>query len=457
MRVSRCRSLPDVPSGSNCSSKRTSKLKAVYPDRLSSAKLMGVFIDWHFLGAPTGCNRVSWRRTPMLRPTVPSHSAGLVAAIGLCSLASAMGIGRFSLTPLLPVMQAQLGLTLQQGSWLATANYIGYLAGALWCMFLSPRPQLLMRHGLLWVTATTLAMGVVSDFELWLALRFLAGAASAFVLVGMSAWVLPRLSTTGTQTWSGVVFSGVGLGISIAGLIVLAGIGLGLSASDIWLWLGALSVAAMTAIWPVGNKGDSASAPQQTMAAGSIPSDAVVAAACYSAFGFAYIIPATYLPALARAYVPSPLVFGWIWPLFGVAAACSTVFAASLTSRMPPRRIWINFQWLLAIGVLAPVVQVSIFTLLISAACAGGSFMVITMAGIREAYRLGKGRETSTIAMMTGSFGVGQIAGPLVVGLFGGSGGSLTYPSVSAAAALFASNLVLYFRKENPASTEELA
>jgi hypothetical protein len=280
-----------------------------------------------------------------------------------------------------------------------------------------------------------------------MALRFLAGAASALVLVGMSAWVLPRLSTAGTQTWSGLVFSGVGIGISIAGLLVLAGIALGLSASDIWLWLGALSVAATSAIWRVGSKGDSASPPQRTTAPGRIPSSAVVAAACYAAFGFAYIIPATYLPALARIYVPNPLVFGWIWPLFGIAAACSTVIAATLTARMPARRIWINFQWLLAVGVLAPVVQLSVFTLLISAACAGGSFMVITMAGIREAYRLGRGRETSTIAMMTGSFGIGQIAGPLLVGLFGGSASSFTYPSIAAAAALLVSNVVLLLQR----------
>ena len=34
------------------------------------------------------------------------------------------------MTPILPMMQAE-GLSLAQGGWLAAANYLGYLVGAL--------------------------------------------------------------------------------------------------------------------------------------------------------------------------------------------------------------------------------------------------------------------------------------------------------------------------------------
>ena len=60
-------------------------------------------------------------------------TAPRVALIGLLGLAAAMGIGRFAFTPLLPLMQASEGLTLTQGGWLAGANYLGYLIGALVC------------------------------------------------------------------------------------------------------------------------------------------------------------------------------------------------------------------------------------------------------------------------------------------------------------------------------------
>jgi predicted MFS family arabinose efflux permease len=43
-----------------------------------------------------------------------------------------MGIGRFAFTPLLPMMQQDAGVSVAAGGWLASANYVGYLAGALW-------------------------------------------------------------------------------------------------------------------------------------------------------------------------------------------------------------------------------------------------------------------------------------------------------------------------------------
>src|SRR6516162_11297554 len=72
-------------------------------------------------------------------------SAVAAAAIGLVALASAMGIGRFALTPILPLMQQDAALTLTVGGWLATGNYLGYLLGALACIAMQPRPLPAMR------------------------------------------------------------------------------------------------------------------------------------------------------------------------------------------------------------------------------------------------------------------------------------------------------------------------
>src|SRR5258708_6931264 len=119
---------------------------------------------------------------PAMSRKTTNISAAAAASIGLLALASAMGIGRFSLTPILPLMQQDAHLSLTVGGWLATGNYVGYLVGALACILLTPRPATSIRLGLVGVGLTTLLMGFSEWAPLWLALRFLAGVASAFVL-----------------------------------------------------------------------------------------------------------------------------------------------------------------------------------------------------------------------------------------------------------------------------------
>jgi MFS family permease len=116
------------------------------------------------------------------------RGAQVAVVVGFAGLAAAMGIGRFALTPLLPLLASQSGLTLAGGSALAASNYAGYLAGAVWCALVAGNPGTLARVGLAAVAITTLVMGVTGNFGAWFVLRFAAGVASALVLVGISSW-----------------------------------------------------------------------------------------------------------------------------------------------------------------------------------------------------------------------------------------------------------------------------
>ena len=372
----------------------------------------------------------------------PAISAAAVASIGLLALASAMGIGRFSLTPILPLMQQDAHLTLAAGSWLATGNYVGYLAGALACIMMTPPPALAMRWGLAGVGLTTLLMGFLEWPVPWLALRFLAGVASAFVLVGTSAWSIPILRHYGREHWSGHVFSGVGIGIAFAGLLGLAAGIDAWSSRATWIVLGVVAAVLAVVLWrPLAIE---AAAPTRAAEQNprALPRSALVAAGCYAAFGFGYIIPATFLPALARRYIDDPAMFGLIWPVFGAAAAISTL-ASALFHRLAPRQVWTRAMWVLSAGVLAPALAVNVPTLLLSAVCVGGTFMIITMAGIKEALRLGGAPASLAVGVMTAAFGAGQIAGPLTVNLLEHSGHAFALASFIAAACLVAGNCVL--------------
>src|SRR5439155_389293 len=104
----------------------------------------------------------------------------VVVAQGAAALAVSMGIGRFVYTPILPLMVREAGLSRSFGATLATANYAGYLLGAL-AGIVAPalvRSTRVMRVALLASVATLALMPTTRDDAAWFVLRFVAGGAS---------------------------------------------------------------------------------------------------------------------------------------------------------------------------------------------------------------------------------------------------------------------------------------
>ena len=332
-----------------------------------------------------------------------------IALTGLAALAVAMGVGRFAFTPMLPLMQDDAGVSLVQGGYLASANYVGYFAGALWATLPARSPRAI-RGALGAIVITTLAMAFVHSMAWWLLLRFLAGVASAWALVHVSSWSLARLP----PARAGVVFSGVGWGIALAGGLCLALTCFGVSSGQAWIALGAVALLIAAAVWP-NVRDESTRAARREAPSFVWSADALRLVLCYGAFGFGYVIPATFVPVMAKAVVTDPAWFGWAWPLFGASAAVSTMAAACLASRYGHRRIWSAASLAMAAGVAAPLVLAGLSGIVLSALLVGGTFMVITMAGMQEARNIAGTQAPALMAAMTASFAAGQIAGPLAV------------------------------------------
>ncbi|MGE5639649.1 MAG: YbfB/YjiJ family MFS transporter [Clostridia bacterium] len=321
-----------------------------------------------------------------------------------------MGIGRFAFTPLLPMMQADAGLSLAQGGWLASANYLGHLAGALGAAALPVRAAPAIRAGTVVIAVATLAMAFTSSLASWIVLRFAAGLAAAWVLVHVSAWALGRLMPLRRPLLNGLVYAGVGFGIALAGAGALLLMAAGSASREAWEVLAVLSIALSLPAW-------FAIEPGGTRAAGDADGGAAAPSAlptivCYGIFGFGYIIPATYLPAMARELLGSGPSFGWAWPVFGAAAAASTLAAAPVLARLDNRRVWGASHLVMALGVVAPAVFPGIAGVLASALLVGGTFMVATMTGLQEGRQLAGAAAARLLALMTAAFGIGQVLGP---------------------------------------------
>lgn len=359
------------------------------------------------------------------------------AVPGLVALAVAMGIGRFAFTPILPMMQHDHGITLAQGGWLASANYAGYLVGAMYTLRSRLRAERAIVLGLAVISVATLAAAFVHGIAALVVLRFLPGFASALVLVYVSVWALEILAREGRPQLGGTVYAGVGCGIVFAGLACLVLAQRGASSDAAWAWLGATSLAVSAWIW----RRVHASSTVPRVAAVHAPGDAALLRHwrfiyAQGAFGFAYIIPATFLPIMAKRAIDDPAVFGWAWPVFGAAAAVSTLIAAKSGSRLPAHRVWRASLVLMALGVASPVVVPGLTGIIVAALAVGATFMVATMAGMQEAGRVAGSHARVLMGAMTAAFALGQCLGPLLVGVFAHRPAGFSIALLAAAAPL---------------------
>jgi predicted MFS family arabinose efflux permease len=352
----------------------------------------------------------------------------ITALAGLLALVLAQGIGRFAFTPILPMMQDDAGVSLAEGGWLAAANYLGYLVGALWAMVQPARADRAIRAALAITSAATVAMAFTEGLIAWLALRALAGISSAWVLIHVSSWCVQALARLGRPALNGLVFAGVGTGIVLAGGLCLVLMTAGAGSRSAWLWLGAIGIVITVLVWPV--VADSGSAEQNvSFAATRWTPDMVRLVACYSAFGIGYIIPATFVPVMAKQVVDDPAVFGWAWPLFGAAAAASTLLAGALERVFSGRRLWMASACVMALGVVSPLVLAGLAGILACALLVGSTFVVATLAGVQVARETAGRAAQVLLAAMTAAFAASQVAGPLIVSFLvqrsGGFGGAL--------------------------------
>ena len=382
------------------------------------------------------------------------HPAG-PALGGFLALAAALGVGRFVYTPILPYMAAGLGISKSEAGLIASANFLGYLLGALAAARGSvPGARRSWLLGALAVSAlTTGAMALPASLGPFLALRFAGGAASALVMVFASALVLDRLSAMGRSEWAAMLHAGVGGGIAISSLAVS-----GVAAGDDdwprpWMASGAIAAAALLPSWWLISRGERHS-PVVAVAADR-PGAAGDGARfprfllAYGLFGFACVITATFVSDMVRADPVLRPAEHPVWLRVGLTAAPSVLLWTWAGRRWGNERAFAAACLIESAGVALGVLAGDVRLLLLATGLFGGTFMGLTALGLITGRLLSAGNPRRALALMTASFGAGQTIGPLVAGLLFDLWGSYLLPSLLAAAALAAA-AVLAVRPPRP-------
>jgi hypothetical protein len=396
--------------------------------------------------------------SPPLKPVA-------IALAGLVSLAVAMGIGRFAFTPLLPLMLSESSVTLAGASLLASANYFGYLLGALACTFqpwiwrrlgwaTSVNGPKLVRAGLVATVLLTAGMAVHLPAA-WPWLRFAAGVASAVVFLYTSGWCLEQLARRQVPAMGALIYVGPGGGIVASGLVASALVALQAPAAAGWLTFGVLAAVLTATVWKVfdarlGIAASAAGTGQDTSAVPPLHAGGLqlaLLALAYGIAGIGYIITATFLPVIARQALPGSPWLDLFWPLFGAGVMLGAIGASRLRAGGDLRIRLAGCYAMQAMGVAASLVSPTLAGFAIGSLLLGVPFTAITFFAMQEVRRVRSQQATSFMGLLTAVYGVGQIAGPpLAAWLVARSASAAEGFSVSLwiASALLAIGAVLY-------------
>ncbi len=363
---------------------------------------------------------------------VTPDPAWRVALAGMVSLAVAMGIGRFAFTPLLPMMLSDGVIDLATSSWLASANYLGYLVGALLCTF---QPMIwrrmgwraavnltaMVRAGLVATTVLTLGMALHLP-ALWPLLRFLAGIASALVFIYVSTWSLTRLAQMQLPEMGALIYTGPGAGIVVSGVAASVMVQWRHSAAVGWLVFGLLAALLSALLWPVLRAAPVPHAtPVAPASATSVNkpstqihsrSELILLALAYGLAGLGYIISATFLPVIARLAIPGSPLLNLFWPIFGLGIIIGALVASRIRSERDLRLRLVVCYLIQGTGIVIGLLWPT------SAGFAWGSLLLgmpmtaITYFAMQEVRRLSPQQPASLMGLLTAVYGLGQIVGP---------------------------------------------
>jgi predicted MFS family arabinose efflux permease len=369
-----------------------------------------------------------------------------VLAAGICALVIGMGVGRFAYTPLLPALQQAAGMGSHAAGILASINYIGYLIGALGAAAL-PRHWsrlVLFRGALLVSIGATILMALAPDPRLWALSRLIAGIASAAVLILSSEIVVRVLRRHGRPALVGVHFAGVGLGIALTG-IVAALLGDRLGWAGGWIVLAALSLVLAPLCWrwliPPADEGVAAAGSAPASETSWLP--VVSLAFAYFCEGAGYIVTGTFLVAIVKMMPALADVAPWFWVAVGLAGAPSAILWSRIGARIGLLPALVLAHLVQAVGIVAPVWSDAPAVVLLAAILFGATVVGITAMVVAYAGRIGGANAGRMIGMLTVSFSVGQIVGPIVAGVLAEGGGGFDLPLVLAGATVVVGAAVL--------------
>ena len=335
---------------------------------------------------------------------------------GMLALTVGVGVARFVFTSLLPPMLDNF-LSISFAGILASINYVGYLSGSLFSIFIKDihTKVKFFRIGLVLCVVTSLLLGLSENNTVWIIARLFAGFGAAMALVVGSAIVMLKLKDTNKTKAMGIHFSGLGFSIVITDLLMRGVFVYGGNWQDAWQVLALFGAvfSCYCAYILSFDKQPLADVVKHKFDKSLFSPLVIILILAYFTEGVGMVVQATFLPDIVNSLEGLTGYGGYTWLVVGIAGIPSCIIWMRLAHKFGSINIMMIAMLLQIVGILIPTVSSNIYLNLFSGILYGATFVGLVALFMNYGGQLAAKNPVFIMGAITAAYRVGQIVAPL--------------------------------------------
>ncbi|MBD3792251.1 MAG: YbfB/YjiJ family MFS transporter [Campylobacterales bacterium] len=351
----------------------------------------------------------------MIKTLLDKNNNTAILLAGILAIVVGIGVARFAFTSLLPFMLNDF-LTLSYAGVLASFNFAGYLAGAIFSIFIKDINTKVkyFRIGMVLSILTTLVLALSTNETLWLLSRVIAGFGSAMVLIVGGAIVMVKLNFESKTKAMGIHFSGIGFSIVISELISQT-----ILKESTWseAWLALSLFASIVTFYSLHILSFDQAIKKESLKhplSRSIFSPYVILLIlAYFTEGVGFVVQGTFLPDIINSLEGLEGYGNLGWLIVGIAGIPSSILWMRWAHRYGSVNVIIIAMALQIVGILIPALSSNILLNLLSGALYGSTFIGLVALFLNLGGQLAGKNPVVLMGAMTAAYGIGQVGAPL--------------------------------------------
>ena len=335
---------------------------------------------------------------------------------GIIALIIGVGVARFVFTSLLPPMLEDY-LTISFAGVLASINYVGYLAGSIFAVFIKDinTKVKFFRFGMFLCFITTLMLGITTSDTIWVISRVLAGFGAAMALVVGSAIVMNKLNIQNKTKAMGIHFSGIGFSILISDLIVRIVFYFNGTWQFAWVVLAIFAfVMSFYSMYILSyDKEVKQNSVKHHIDKKLFSPFVIILIMAYFCEGVGMVVQGTFLPDIINSLEGLEGFGNFTWTLVGLAGIPSCIIWMMLAHKYGSVNIIILAMFLQVIGIMISALTNNIYLNLFSGILYGGTFIGLVALFMNLGGKIAGNNPVMLMGALTTAYGIGQVVAPL--------------------------------------------